>query len=197
MINLVLSHNDIEENAIGKANESSPGDLLNWLLHLENRGIRVFEDDILKSHAMLCLDISKIEELSGTLDSKLTDDGLFYVDNVGEEEKASEEDKQSKFINDTSNHFGDFGLANVKGRLMFISAITLKLKHGRASLARDCGLAGKLTTCFDRLRPSTHNPSTGIRSKSNTDDITVITCVESMCLFYFNEVLTKLLLFMP
>lgn len=66
---------------------------LDWLLHLENRGIRVFEDDILKSHAMLCLDISKIEELSGTLDSKLTDDGLFYVDNVGEEEKASEEDK--------------------------------------------------------------------------------------------------------
>lgn len=50
---------------------------------------------------MLCLDISKIEEPSGTLDNKLTDDGLFYVDNVGEEEKASEEDKQSKLINDT------------------------------------------------------------------------------------------------
>lgn len=74
---------------------------LDWLWHLDYRGIRVFKDDILKSHAMLCLDISKIEKPSGTLDSKLTDDGLFYVDNVGEEEKASEKDKQSKLINDT------------------------------------------------------------------------------------------------
>ena len=71
------------------------------MLRLENRGIRVFEDDTLKSHATLCLDISQTEPpAAGTLDGKITDDGLFYVDNVGEEENAGEEDNQSKLISD-------------------------------------------------------------------------------------------------
>jgi hypothetical protein len=68
------------------------------LLRLENRGIRVFEDDTLKSHAKLCLDISQMEQ--PTLDGKVTDDGLFYVDNAGEEENASEENRENKLISD-------------------------------------------------------------------------------------------------
>lgn len=71
------------------------------MLRLENLGIRVFEDDTLKSHAKLCLDISQTEQsAAGTLDDKVTDDGLFYVDNIGEEENAGEEDNQSKLISD-------------------------------------------------------------------------------------------------
>jgi hypothetical protein len=73
---------------------------LDWLLRLENRGIRVFEDDTLKSHAKLCLDISQMEQPVSTLDGKVTNDGLFYVDNAGDEENASEEDKEDKLISD-------------------------------------------------------------------------------------------------
>ncbi|WJX30291.1 hypothetical protein P8452_18848 [Trifolium repens] len=97
IIKLVSSENGIEENAF-KANGSSPKALINWLLRLENRGIRVFEDDTLKSHAKLCLDISQMEQ--PTLDGKVTDDGLFYVDNAGEEENASEENRENKLISD-------------------------------------------------------------------------------------------------
>lgn len=70
------------------------------MLSLESRGLFVFEDDILKSHAKLSLDISHTEQPTGALDSKITDDGLFYVDNVGEEENRAEEDKQNNTISD-------------------------------------------------------------------------------------------------
>ncbi|KAK2398073.1 hypothetical protein QL285_059577 [Trifolium repens] len=99
IIKLVSSENGIEENAV-KANGSSPKALINWLLRLENRGIRVFEDDTLKSHAKLCLDISQLEQPVSTLDGKVTNDGLFYVDNAGDEENVSEEDKENKLISD-------------------------------------------------------------------------------------------------
>lgn len=100
IIKLVSNQNGIEENS-GKTFGSSPRALINWLLRLENLGIRVFEDDTLKSHAKLCPDISQMEQsAAGTLDDKVTDEGLFFVDNVGEEENAGEEDNQSKLISD-------------------------------------------------------------------------------------------------
>ncbi|GAU33543.1 hypothetical protein TSUD_143360 [Trifolium subterraneum] len=99
IVKLVSSQNGLEENAV-KANGSSPKALINWLLCLENRGIKVFEDDTLENHAKLCLDISQMEQPVGTLDGKVTDDGLFYVDNAGDDENASEEDKEKKLISD-------------------------------------------------------------------------------------------------
>lgn len=71
-----------------------------WLLSLENRGIRVFEDDILKRHAKLGVDISQVEQPTGTLEGKKAGDDLFYVDNMGEEGNVGEEDKQNKLIGD-------------------------------------------------------------------------------------------------
>ncbi|CAJ2636578.1 unnamed protein product [Trifolium pratense] len=51
----------------------------------------VFEDDTLRSHAKLCLDISQMEQPVGTLDGKVTDDGIFNV---------SEENKEKNLISD-------------------------------------------------------------------------------------------------
>ncbi|XP_027357731.1 uncharacterized protein LOC113867019 [Abrus precatorius] len=95
----VTSQNGLEEKD-GRANGSSPRALINWLLSLENRGIRVFEDDILKSHAKLGLDFSQAEQPAGNLEGKVADDDLFYVDNVGEEANTGEDDKQNKLISD-------------------------------------------------------------------------------------------------
>ena len=74
--------------------------LLGWLLNLENRGIRVFEDEILRSHAKLGLDVSQAEQPVGNLEGKIADDDLFYVDNVGEEGNIGGEDKQNELISD-------------------------------------------------------------------------------------------------
>lgn len=74
--------------------------LLDWLLSLENRGSRVFEDDILKSHATSGLDISQTEHPAGNLEGKIADDDLFYVDNIGEEGKTGDDDKENKLISD-------------------------------------------------------------------------------------------------
>ncbi|TKY44523.1 hypothetical protein E2542_SST30799 [Spatholobus suberectus] len=99
IIKWVTSQNGLEEKA-GRANGSSPRALLNWLLSLENRGIRVFEDDILKGHATSGLDTSQAEQPAGNLEGKIADDDLFYVDNIGEEGNTGEDDKQNKLISD-------------------------------------------------------------------------------------------------
>ncbi|XP_061352658.1 uncharacterized protein LOC133297507 [Gastrolobium bilobum] len=95
----VTSQNYLEEKA-GRANGSSPGALINWLLSLEGRGIRVFEDDILKSHAKLGLDISQTKQPADNLEHKTEDDDLFYVDNIGEEGNTEKEDEQNEMISD-------------------------------------------------------------------------------------------------
>lgn len=74
--------------------------LIDWLLSLENRGIRVFEDDVLKSHATSGLDISQTEHPAGNLEGKVADDDLFYVDNIGEEGNTGDNDKQNKLVSD-------------------------------------------------------------------------------------------------
>ncbi|KAK7314353.1 hypothetical protein VNO77_32873 [Canavalia gladiata] len=98
IIKWVTSQNGLEEKA-GRANGSSPTALINWLLSLEKRGIRVFEDDTLKRHANL-VDISQSEEPAVNLEGKMADDDLFYVDNFGEEGNTGEDDKQNKVISD-------------------------------------------------------------------------------------------------
>ncbi|ESW24921.1 hypothetical protein PHAVU_004G172000 [Phaseolus vulgaris] len=100
IVKWVTSQNVLEEK-VGKANGSSPRALIHWLLSLENRGIRVFEDDdILKSHATSGLDISKPEHPASNLERKIADGDLFYVDNAGEEGNAGEDDKQNNLISD-------------------------------------------------------------------------------------------------
>ncbi|RYR57645.1 hypothetical protein Ahy_A05g023351 isoform A [Arachis hypogaea] len=90
IIKYVTSQNGLEEKAV-KANGSSPRALLR---------IRVLEDDTLRSCAKSGLNISQAEQPTGNLNGKMVDDDLFYVDNVGEEGNAVEEDKQNEVISD-------------------------------------------------------------------------------------------------
>lgn len=71
--------------------------ILEWLLSLEEaKGIKVFEDDVLKSRAKQSLGISQAERPEANLEGKVADDDLFYVDNMGEEGNTCEEDEQNK-----------------------------------------------------------------------------------------------------
>ncbi|MED6147630.1 hypothetical protein PIB30_045615 [Stylosanthes scabra] len=99
IIKWVTSQCVLEEKA-AKANGSSPRALLTWLLSIENRGIRVLEDDTLRSCAKSGLDISQAKQPTSNLDGKTVDDDLFFVDNVGEEGKAVGEDKENEEISD-------------------------------------------------------------------------------------------------
>ncbi|BAU02978.1 hypothetical protein LR48_Vigan10g003500 [Vigna angularis] len=99
IIKWVSNQNGLEEKA-SRANESSPKALTLWLLSLENQGIRVFEDDILKNHATSGLDVSKPEDPASNLERKIADDDLFYVDNAGGEGDTGENDEQNKLISD-------------------------------------------------------------------------------------------------
>ncbi|KAH9762845.1 hypothetical protein KPL70_000952 [Citrus sinensis] len=83
---------------------SSPKALLRWLLSLENQGIRVFGDRILKSRAKLAVDNSKAdyEHQSSKIEGKKANDNLlFYIDNKGEEEES--EGEENKEINESMN----------------------------------------------------------------------------------------------
>lgn len=74
---------------------SSPKALLRWLLSLENQGIRVFDDRILKSRAKLAVDNSKADyELQSSKFEGKERNGilLFYIDNKGEEEEGEGEE---------------------------------------------------------------------------------------------------------
>ncbi|KAF7819720.1 uncharacterized protein G2W53_025175 [Senna tora] len=98
IIKWVTNQNHLEEKASRK-NGSSPGALIKWLLNLEkDKGIKVFEDDTLKSHAKLGLDISEPEHLETNLESKVADDDLFYIDNMGEEGNACEEEDEQNTL---------------------------------------------------------------------------------------------------
>lgn len=83
---------------------SSPKALLRWLLSLENQGIRVFGDRILKSRAKLAVDNSKAdyEHQSSKIEGKKANDNLlFYMDNKGEEKES--EGEENKEINESMN----------------------------------------------------------------------------------------------
>ncbi|XVF88694.1 hypothetical protein PTKIN_Ptkin19aG0070900 [Pterospermum kingtungense] len=68
----------------GGISGSSPKAITKWLLKLERQGIKLFDDSILKYHAKLLVDDSKVTH-EGPV-SKVEDDSLFYVDKNGEEE---------------------------------------------------------------------------------------------------------------
>lgn len=77
---------------------------LGWLLSLENQGIRVFGDRILKSRAKLAVDNSKAdyEHQSSKIEGKKANDNLlFYIDNKGEEEES--EGEENKELNESMN----------------------------------------------------------------------------------------------
>lgn len=68
-----------------------------WLLNLEDQGLRVFDDSVLKSHAKLVRDTPKsdFEQPASKLQSmKVDDDLLFYIDNKGEELDRDEENEK-------------------------------------------------------------------------------------------------------
>ncbi|XP_044480057.1 uncharacterized protein LOC123206859 isoform X2 [Mangifera indica] len=76
---------------------SSPKTLLEWLLGLDNQGIRVFDDRTLKTRAKLVVDNSKhdYKPQPSKMERKHADsDILFYIDNKGEVEDGDEEQKK-------------------------------------------------------------------------------------------------------
>ncbi|XWS26723.1 hypothetical protein CRYUN_Cryun26dG0054800 [Craigia yunnanensis] len=84
-----------DEKAVGISG-SSPKALIKWLLKLEKQGIKLFDDSILKYHAKLLVDDSKVvreQSLSKVDVKKLEDDSLLYVDNKGEEGEEEDENK--------------------------------------------------------------------------------------------------------
>ncbi|KAM7512957.1 hypothetical protein LguiB_011832 [Lonicera macranthoides] len=82
---------------IGKAsgpNGSSPKAFLDWLLNLEDQGMRLLGDGVSNYRAKLTLDSIKADEQKA-LDSDL----LFYIDNKGrEEDENDEEENMNKSI---------------------------------------------------------------------------------------------------
>ena len=67
-------------------------------MNLESQGVRVFDDNVLKSRAELVRDSSVIEfkQAASKLEGMKVDDDLFYVDNKGEELDAVDVDVDEK-----------------------------------------------------------------------------------------------------
>ncbi|GMN30013.1 hypothetical protein TIFTF001_041394 [Ficus carica] len=85
------------EESDSKSNGSSPKSLIKWLLNLEDQGLRVFDDSVLKSHAKLVRDTPKsdFKQPASKLQSmKVDDDLLFYIDNKGEGLDRDEENEK-------------------------------------------------------------------------------------------------------
>lgn len=90
-----------ESSASGPSG-SSPRSFLRWMLNIENRGIKIFDDAYLKSRGKLILESSEEEskqparwEGGASQDS----DTIFYIDNKGEEEHGKEDGKISERMN--------------------------------------------------------------------------------------------------
>lgn len=73
--------------------------LTEWFLGLEERGLRLFEDNISKLHSKLIFDETKFGPDASVfnMDSKKTNADLFFFDNRGEvaEEAAEDEDMET------------------------------------------------------------------------------------------------------
>ncbi|XP_028806457.1 uncharacterized protein LOC114761289 [Neltuma alba] len=95
IVKCVKNQHNLEDKA-SRMNGTSHSAILKWLLSLEDKGIEVFEDDFLRSHARLGLDSSQEGHLEANLEGKIANDDLFYVDKTREEENTSEEDEQNK-----------------------------------------------------------------------------------------------------
>ncbi|XP_041006715.1 uncharacterized protein LOC121251512 [Juglans microcarpa x Juglans regia] len=82
------------EEKLNRSSGSSPKALIKWLLNLEDRGIKVFDDSISKYRTKLVLDIFKadLEQPASKLKNKKVDDDiLFTIDNNGADEDTDED----------------------------------------------------------------------------------------------------------
>lgn len=79
-------------------NGSSPKAFLRWMLNIENRGIRIFDDDMSKSRAKLISDNLKedLKKLANKGEGKTLDTDIFFIDNKGENDGNEEDDKTSE-----------------------------------------------------------------------------------------------------
>ncbi|XP_058075237.1 uncharacterized protein LOC131223754 [Magnolia sinica] len=95
LIKWAIGHFGIEKMSRPRA--STPQALLKWLLNLEDQGLRVFVHEISKFRTKLVFDESKAdyEHPIFKLDTKRSDNEIFYIDNKGEgEDKVKEEDQE-------------------------------------------------------------------------------------------------------
>ncbi|KAL2555235.1 hypothetical protein Fot_08854 [Forsythia ovata] len=81
---------------------SSPKAFLRWMLYIENRGIRIFDDDMSKFRAKLISNSLKedLDRLANKEERKTLDTDLFYIDNKGEQGGNEEDEMMSKSMND-------------------------------------------------------------------------------------------------
>ncbi|GAV68298.1 hypothetical protein CFOL_v3_11801 [Cephalotus follicularis] len=94
IIKWIKSHIGMDETE-SSPNRSSPKALIKWLLNLEDRGSRVFDNGLLKLHAKSAIDNTKADyEQSASNPKGLNVDAdlLFYIDKEGEEKDGDEED---------------------------------------------------------------------------------------------------------
>ncbi|KDP33740.1 hypothetical protein JCGZ_07311 [Jatropha curcas] len=97
IIKFVTSQIGMEEEA-SRLKEGSPRALIKWLLDLDGKGIRIFDDVISKFCAKLALDDPESDyQLSAPKPEgrKADVDLQFYVDNKGEEEDHDGDDKET------------------------------------------------------------------------------------------------------
>ncbi|XP_073034418.1 uncharacterized protein [Primulina eburnea] len=83
------------ESSASGPNGSSPRSFLRWMLNIENRGTKIFDDEYLKSRGKLILESSEEEYKQPARwedGARQDSDTLFYIDNKGEEERGKEED---------------------------------------------------------------------------------------------------------
>lgn len=85
-------------------------------MSLEDKGIEVFEDDFLRSHAKLGFNLSQAGHVKADLKGKIKDDDLFYVDKTIGEENTSEEDEQDKLASAASMDTAKTMKVNDKGK---------------------------------------------------------------------------------
>lgn len=95
LIKLVRSEIGGEFDSNGP-NGSSPKAFIRWILSIENRGIKIFDDDMLKYRAKLLADNLEedLKHVGSKEDKSGTDmDLLFYIDNKGQQEDENEKDE--------------------------------------------------------------------------------------------------------
>ncbi|XP_008810392.2 uncharacterized protein LOC103721820 isoform X2 [Phoenix dactylifera] len=93
LVNWVTKRVGLER--LNRPTATTPQALLKWFLGLEEQGLRLFEDNILKLHSKLIFDETKFGSDASVfnMDSKKTDADLFFFDNRGEVAKEAAEDE--------------------------------------------------------------------------------------------------------
>ncbi|KAK4432927.1 hypothetical protein Salat_1054900 [Sesamum alatum] len=80
------------ESGTNAPTESSPRAILKWMLNIENKGIKIFDDDMSNFRAAF----NSKEEAGASMeeDQKPDSNLLFYIDNKGQEEYGNEDNQQ-------------------------------------------------------------------------------------------------------